>query len=73
MIRAIAKRNQNRLRLPIVGGKYVRLISDRAGLQAKANMEGFVNRMGWNAFEQMAAFKEDKETVFKELKDRRTE
>jgi len=73
MIRAIAKRNQDRMRLPIVGGKYVRLVSDRAGLQAKANMEGFVNRMGWNAFEQMAAFKEDKETVFKELKDRRTE
>lgn len=73
MIRAIAKRNQDRMRLPIVGGKYVRLVSDRAVLQAKANMEGFVNRMGWNAFEQMATLKEDKETVFKELKERRTE
>lgn len=32
MIRAIARRNQNRLRLPVVGGRYVPLVSDRAGL-----------------------------------------
>ena len=44
MIREAAKRNNERLKLPIIAGKYLRLMSDRASLQDKDKMEGFPER-----------------------------
>ena len=35
MIREVARLNKNRLSLPIVKGKYLRLISNRADMQSK--------------------------------------
>jgi len=41
------------LRKPIFKGKYLREISDRATLQKKDWMEGFVRKMGWTKFGEM--------------------
>ncbi len=57
MIHEVAKRNSNRLSLPIFKGKYLREISDRATFQKKDWMEGYVRKMGWTKFGEMMADK----------------
>jgi hypothetical protein len=46
MIQEVVKRNHERLKLPIIGAKYMRHLSDRASLQDKTKMEGFVQKDG---------------------------
>lgn len=53
VIRKMARRNNNRLSLPIVKGKYIGSISDRASLQDKDKMEAYVRTKGWTTFEEM--------------------
>ena len=58
MIREIAKRNSNRLNLPVFKGEYLGKISDRSVLQTKDWMESFVHDMGWTTFDEMYADRE---------------
>ena len=58
MIREVAKRNNDRLSLPVNKGKYISKVADRAELQKKEFMEKFVHDMGWTTFEEMKAAKQ---------------
>lgn len=44
VIRKIAERNNNRLTLPIMKGKFIGAVSDRVSLQDKAKMEAYVEQ-----------------------------
>ena len=55
VIREMAKKNNNRLKLPIINGQYLRLISNRESYQDKETMESFVHSMGWTSFEDFQA------------------
>lgn len=55
VIRKVAERNNNRLSLPIVKGKFIGAVSDRASLQNKAKMEAYVQSKGWTTFDEMQA------------------
>ena len=61
VIRAMAARNNNRLTLPVVKGKFIGAVSDRESLQDKDKMEAYVQRKGWTTFEEMKA---ERDTVF---------
>lgn len=71
MIQEVAKRNHERLKLPIIGAKYMRHLSDRASLQDKAKMEGFVQKMGWTTFAEMKAFKKEQVEKYSEIVSQR--
>lgn len=73
MIREAAKRNHERLKLPIIGSKYMRLMTDRASLQDKAKMEGFVQNMGWTTFADVKAFKKEQEQSYKGIISERSQ
>ena len=53
MIRKMAARNRNRLTLPIVKGKFIAAVSDRAALQDRTKMEVYVKGKGWTNFVEM--------------------
>ena len=55
VIRKMAERNNNRLTLPIMKGKFIGAVSDRASLQDKAKMEAYVQSKGWTTFDEMQA------------------
>ena len=55
MIRRMCERNNNRLTLPVVKGKYIGEVSDRAALQDKDKMEAYVQSKGWTTFDEMQA------------------
>lgn len=59
VIKKVESLNKGRLSLPIVGGKYLRLITNRAQLQNPETMEQFVHNMGLTTFEELAKFKKD--------------
>jgi hypothetical protein len=67
VIRAVAKRNHDRLSLPIMSGKYLRLISNRSEMQDRASMEQFVADIGVTTFEELKAFKKEREAVFEKI------
>ena len=67
VIHEMAKRNNNRLKLPIINGQYLRLISNRASYQDKETMEKFVHSMGWTSFEDFKKCKEEYERKFSAL------
>ena len=67
VIRAVAKRNNDRLSLPIMKGKYLRLISNRPAMQDRASMEQFVADIGVTTFEELKAFKKDREATFEKI------
>ena len=71
VIREMAKRNNNRLKLPIINGQYLRLISNRESYQNKETMEKFVYSMGWTSFEDFKKCKEEYEQKFNDLKSKR--
>lgn len=71
MIAEVAKRNNNRLKLPIVKGKFLRQVSDRAAIQDKAKMEKFVQDMGWTSFADMKAFKAEQADKFSKISSQR--
>ena len=72
MIREMAKRNNERLKFPVVKGKYLRHLSDRSSLQDKAKMEDFVQKMGWTTFAEMKAFKSEQEQKYSEIVSQRS-
>ena len=67
VIRKMAERNNNRLKLPIMKGKYIGAVSDRASLQDKAKMEAYVQSRGWTSFDEMQAEKAVVETRYEQL------
>ena len=73
MIRAVAKRHHERLSLPIIKGKYLRLISDRAALQDKECMEGFVTDIGVTTFEELKDYKKDQEAIYNDIVSKQAE
>ena len=72
VIRAVAKRNHDRLSLPIVGGRYLRLVSDRATLQNREYLENFVTEKGLTSFEELKAYKTEREGTFTKITSERT-
>lgn len=56
VIRAVAERNYNRLKLPITLGEYIRLIPNRDSLHDRETMERFLHNMGWTTFEEMEKY-----------------
>ena len=56
VIRAVAERYNNRLKLPVIKGEYIRLIPNRETLQKKDGMEAFVKNMGWTTFDEMMKY-----------------
>ena len=70
MIRAVAKRNREKLSLPIIGGKYLRLITNRALLQDKDYMERFVSVAGITTFDELEDYKKEREASIPTLPQR---
>ena len=67
LIREVAKRNRDRLSLPIVGTKYLRLVSNRANFQNRELMERFVSDMKLTTFDELNSFKNEQKTKFTDL------
>ena len=72
MIREVARRNNDRLYLPILKGEYISKITDRAELQKKDFMERFVHDMGWTTFEEMKTAKQSLKEEYDILMKSRT-
>ena len=72
VISAVAKRNHDRLSLPIIGGKYLRLISDRASLQDKEYMETFISDAGVATFEELRAYKKERQVRYEAISAERS-
>jgi len=72
VIRAVAQRNHDRLTLPIMGSKYLRLISDRPSMQDRAYMEQFVSDIGVTTFEELKTFKKEQEVKYKAIASERS-
>ena len=71
MIREVARRNNNRLSLPVISGKFIGFIEDRASLQNKDLMEHFVQSIGVTTFEELKAIRKKYEDVYNDLKPKR--
>lgn len=67
----MAKRDNNRLKLPIINGQYLRLISNRESYQNKETMERFVHSMGWTSFDDFKKCKDEYEQKFDSLKSQK--
>lgn len=61
MIREVAKRKHDRLSLPVMKGKYLRLINNRPTLQSREYMEAFVQKHGLATYGDMAKLKAENE------------
>ena len=68
MIREVARRNNNRLKLPIIKGKYIGAVSNRTVLQDRAGMEAYVQSKGWASFEEMKIEKKSLEKRYETLR-----
>ena len=73
VIRAVAKRNREKLSLPIIGGKYLRLITNRALLQDKDYMERFVSMAGITTFDELEDYKKEREDQYSDIASRRSD
>ena len=67
VIRKVAERNNNRLSLPIMKGKFIGAVSDRASLQDRAKMEAYVQGKGWTTFAEMQAERKSVEAQYDQL------
>jgi len=72
VIRKVAERNNNRLTLPIMKGKFIGAVSDRAALQDKAKMEAYVQSKGWTTFDEMQADRKVLRSKYDELEASRS-
>lgn len=72
VIRKVAERNNNRLTLPIMKGKFIGAVSDRAALQDKAKMEAYVQSKGWTTFDEMQADRKALKGKYDELEASRS-
>ena len=69
----MAERYHNRLKLPIIGAKYIHKIGNRSQLQDREFMEGFVAKMKWESFTEMKESKRILEAKYAELAEVRAE
>ena len=67
VIRKVAERNNNRLSLPIVKGKFIGAVSDRGSLQDKSKMEAYVQSKGWTTFDEMQAERKATQAEYEKL------
>ena len=67
VIRKMAERNNNRLSLPIVKGKFIGAVSDRGSLQDKSKMEAYVQSKGWTTFDEMQAERKATQAEYEKL------
>ena len=72
MIREVAKRNNNRLSLPVRKGEYISKITNRGELQKKEFMETFVHNMGWTTFEEMKEARQSMKAEYDTLSETMT-
>ena len=72
MIRAVAKRNRDRLSLPIMGSKYLRLVANRATLQNKNYMEQFVSDAGITTFDELKDFRRERKEQYSDITTKRS-
>ena len=72
MIREVAKRNNDRLSLPINKGEFISKITNRAELQKKEFMETFVHNMGWTTFEEMKEARQSMKAEYDTLSETMT-
>ena len=68
MIAKVAER-KGRLDLPIVSGKHLRRISNRAALQSADNAEKFITTRQIDSFESLAAFTADRERRYQQTEE----
>lgn len=73
VIRKVAERNNNRLSLPIMKGKFIGAISDRASLQNRAKMEAYVQSKGWTTFDEMKADRKSLQAEYEKLLEDRSD
>ena len=64
---AKVRERKGRLDLPIVSGKHLRKMTDRAALQSADNAEKFVTTRKIDSFESLAKFTEDREQKYWQL------
>ena len=64
MIRMVAERYNNRLKLPIIKGRYIGRISGRDRLQDRKFMEAYVREKGWSSYDQVENVKKELEPKF---------
>ncbi len=67
MIQEVAKRNHDRLMLPVLGTKYLRQVTDRATLQSRERMEQFVHGHELTSFDTLKEFKLTNEQKYNEM------
>lgn len=73
MIRKMAERNNNRLTLPVMKGKFIGAVSDRAALQDKAKMEAYVQSKGWTTFDEMQADRKELKANYETMEKSRSD
>lgn len=73
MIRAVVKRNRDRLSLPIMGSKYLRIVANRATLQNKNYMEQFVSDVGITTFDELKDFRRAREDQYLNISAKRSD
>ena len=73
MIRKMAERNNNRLTLPVMKGKFIAAVSDRASLQDKAKMEAYVQSKGWTTFDAMQADRKELKANYETMEKSRSD
>ncbi len=71
MIQEVAKRNHDRLKLPVLGTKYLRQVTDRATLQSRERMEQFVHEHELTSFDTLKEFKLTNEQKYNEMQTNR--
>ena len=64
VIRMVAERYNNCLKLPIIKGRYIGRISGRDRLQDRKYMEAYVREKGWTSYEQIENIKRELEPIF---------
>jgi len=73
MIRKMAERNNNRLTLPVMKGKFIGAVSDRASLQDKAKMEAYVQSKGWTTFDEMQVDRKELKANYESMEKSRSD
>ena len=73
MIRRMAERNNNRLTLPVMKGKFIGAVSNRGALQDKEKMEAYVQSKGWTTFDEMQAERKTVQADYDGISKNRTD
>jgi len=71
IIRMVAEKNRNRLKLPVVGKKYISKIFNKSSLQDPGFLEKFVGMMGWSTFDDIKTYMAETEKKYSDINDTR--